>query len=224
MTPDPWRCTHKARLTDGTEVECSDQGGWTLDKQRKTWRASQPRDRSRRCWAHGPGTETHPHGPRGRTIKPNARVQRAAGLLLGLSPDVTRALVDATDELSMLGFPSSSNRGTNFLATDADPVGGDAARIHELTAWREDLRDAIVALEAKVDHLVGVVRQQRQVRWAHGVQLCADSQQGHAGSIEWGDPTCTELPTKGGLCASCYQRERRWRIDNGKPTTEAPAA
>lgn len=221
--PDRHRCTHKRRERDGTEVECSDAGGWTLDKAARTWRPSRPADKSRRCWAHGPGAEIHPIGPRPRRAKPNARLQRQAGLLLGIAPEVTRALADAQDELSLLGYPSSSG-GANYTASDCDPVGGDVARIMHLTAWREDMRDAIADMGNRVDALIRLVRVVRDIRWAHGVKLCAENQQGHVGSIEWGDPTCTELPVKGGLCPACYQRERRWRADHDMPSSEAPAA
>lgn len=221
---NPGRCTHIDRKRDGTEVECSDHGTWTLDRKAKTWRPCMPKDRSRRCWAHGPGSEVKPIGSIRRKVKPNARLQRSAGLLLGVSVEVTRALEEANEELSVLGFPGSSSKGTNYLATDADPVAGDAVRIGELTAWREDMRDAIDDIGNRVDALIRLVRVVRNVRWAHGVKLCAESQQGHIGSIVWGDPTCTELPVKGDLCQNCYQRERRWRADHELPSNEEPAA
>ena len=82
---NPHRCTHIERRRDGTEVECNETGGWTLDKAAKTWRPSKPSDKSRRCWAHGPGSDTKPHGPRTKRVQPNAKVQRAAALLLGVA-------------------------------------------------------------------------------------------------------------------------------------------
>lgn len=42
------------------------------------------------------------------------------------------------------------------------------------------------------------------------------------GSMEWGDPTCTNVPdgrpSYRGLCNACYQRERRW---SSEPRTAA---
>lgn len=219
-----WRCTHRARQRDGSEVECSDQGTYALDRAAKTWRPAEPSDRSRRCFAHGPGADTKPHGHRRRVTKPNARLQRVAGLLLGTSVDVTKALQAVDDELSQLGFPGSSSKGASYTTTDLDPVGGDAVRIHELTEWREALRDAIRSQERGADGLLRLVRRILNVNHAHGVKLCAENQQGREGSIEWGDPTCTELDTKAGLCSACYQAERKWRIAHDRPTVGVSAA
>jgi hypothetical protein len=41
--------------------------------------------------------------------------------------------------------------------------------------------------------------------------------QGRDGAIEWGDPTCTSIQTRGPLCDRCSKREYRWRIDHGLP-------
>ena len=122
MTDDsPKRCTHIATRHDGAKVECFAEGGWVLDKEARTWRPARPSDKARRCWAHGPGEVTRPIGHGGRRkVHPNAKLQRIAGLVLGASLEVTRALIDVNDELSMLGFPSSSSRGVSVLG---DPVG-----------------------------------------------------------------------------------------------------
>jgi hypothetical protein len=222
--PDRKRCTHKERQRDGTVVECSDAGTWKLDRKQRTWRPADPKDRSRRCWAHGPGSERPPIGRGGRRrAQPNARLQRVAALVARAALEVTKALQDVDDELSMLGFPSSSSRGVGMTNTEG-PVSRDALRIQELTDWREETRDAIADVEEQVDWLIRILGRVRNVRHAHGVRLCAENQQGRAGSIDWGDPTCTEIPTKGGLCSGCYQRERRWRGEHGMPTSEAPAA
>lgn len=223
--PDAKRCTQQTKLSDGTLVECSDIGGWTLDKARNTWRPSVGTDRSRRCWTHGPGSIVKPAGKGGRSkVQPNARLQRIAGVVLDLAPEVTQALQQVTDELSMLGFPSASSQGIRETTDDDGPVSRDAVRITELTAWREDLRDAIDDFGNRLDVLQHIVRRMRTLRHAHGVKLCAEHQQGRDGSIEWGDPTCTELPTKAGLCPKDYQAERRWRVAQGLPTSEEPAA
>lgn len=218
------RCTYKRRERSGNEVECSDVGMWAYDKTAKTWRPVKPTDKARRCWRHGPGSETTPIGPRRRRTKPNAKLQRVAGLLLGVSTEVTKALEDVHAELSTLGFPGSSSNGANFLATDMDPVAGDAVRIAELGSWREDMRDAITDLEQRTDALIRLVKRVRNINWAHGVKLCAEGQQGRQGSIEWGDPTCTELPVRSDLCRNCYDRERLWRVKHDVPGNEEPAA
>jgi hypothetical protein len=221
---NPWRCTHTTKQRDGAIIECSVPGMWRLDKVNKTWVPAKPTDKSRRCWAHGPGSVAKPAGRGGRRkVQPNARVQRMSGLLDGASRETTLALAEILDELSMLGFPSASSRGVCEVG-DEGPVSRDALRIVELTGWREDIRDGIDDLERKVTDFVRLLAQVRGVDYAHGVKLCSENQQGRQGSIEWGDPTCTELPTKHGLCAPCYLRERGWRIRNELPTSEVSAA
>jgi hypothetical protein len=228
------RCTHETRVPGTSQtIRCGDAGRWTFDRKAKTWRPSTGEaDRSRKCWAHGPGTVTTPIGPRARKPKPNIRTQRAVVHLLAIGTEITRALMDVNDELSLLGFPSHSTGGAGGAS---DPVGNDAARIYELTSWREDMRDAIQAVTDAVDHATRTVARQRRaapvlieheghMTGVAGIKLCADNQQGRAGSIEWGDATCTELPTQHGLCASCYQAERRWRKTNDLPGLEQPAA
>ena len=217
------RCTFQHRARDGSKVECSDVGMWTLDKGAKTWRPVLPTDRSRRCWAHGPGAEAKPHGARYRRVMPNARLNRVAGILEQMAPETTKALEEIVGELGQLGFPSSGHGGSSYLDAP-DPVAGDAIRIAELTGWREDLRDLIGAIEDHTNALVLLVARIRRVKHAHGVRLCNENQQGREGSIEWGDPTCSELPTQNGLCYSCYQRERRWRMAHGKPMSGASVA
>jgi hypothetical protein len=39
--------------------------------------------------------------------------------------------------------------------------------------------------------------------------------QGRDGAIEWGDPTCTRVPSRGPLCDPCALREWRWRKAHG---------
>jgi hypothetical protein len=57
------------------------------------------------------------------------------------------------------------------------------------------------------------------------VARCRDAQPGRDGVLDWGDPTCEELPVKAGTCSACYQRERRWRIGAGLAERDtAPAA
>jgi hypothetical protein len=43
-------------------------------------------------------------------------------------------------------------------------------------------------------------------------------------AVQWQDANCTDLASKGGLCARCYKRETRWRQANGKPSRSEPAA
>lgn len=226
MTVDAKRCTQAATVR-GATVECSDVGTWVLDKKLRTWRPALPTERARRCWAHGPGSEVKLAGRGGRRkSQPNARLQRMGGLILDIAPEVTKALEEINAELAVVGFPGSSSGGGASVTTDrnTEATSSAAVRIAELTAWREDLRGAIDDLPQRIDAIIHIVGMVRKVRHAHGVKLCAENQQSRIGSIIWGDPTCTELPTKNGLCSACYQAERRYRAENGLPSSSEPAA
>lgn len=232
------RCTHETRIPGSADkLRCGDKGAWTLDKKAKTWRASNPSDRSRKCWAHGPGSIQHAYGPRSRKTKPNARTQRVAVRLLAVGTEITRALEAVNDELSMLGFPGTSSTGGG--TGNLDPMGDDATRISDLSAWKEDLRDAITAVDDAAAHVIRLVARHRRlppaiVTWrdsngthvsgTQGIKLCCDALHDRDGSIEWGDPTCTEIPTRSGLCAACFERERRWRKANHFEDLAEPAA
>lgn len=47
---------------------------------------------------------------------------------------------------------------------------------------------------------------------------CRDGQLGKDGTIEWGDPLCSDPSEKHGLCARHYMRWYRWRRANGLDT------
>ncbi|MEJ7724316.1 MAG: hypothetical protein WKF64_08430 [Ilumatobacteraceae bacterium] len=40
---------------------------------------------------------------------------------------------------------------------------------------------------------------------------------GRDGAIEWADPTCTNVPSRGPLCDRCSKREYRWRTRHDLP-------
>lgn len=220
---DPHDCRHVIRQ-HGTETPCNQIAGWVYDSKAKTWRAAKPGEKKRHCWLHGPGSERPGPGRNRRLDQPNASVQRYAALLLGIAPEVTKALREVDEDLALLGFPSTS-RGGGMSGDDDGPVARDAVRIYELTEWREQLRDWVRVLGEDIDVGLDIIRQIRKLPpAAMGAKLCAENQQGRQGSIEWGDPTCTELPTKSGLCVACYHRERRWLTERELPTREHPAA
>jgi hypothetical protein len=82
-----------------------------------------------------------------------------------------------------------------------------------MTGDLDDLRD----MAANIIELINTF--QRQTDRALGVRApvatrCKDALHGRDGSLDWGDPTCEELPVKAGLCTACYHREYRWRRSN----------
>lgn len=177
--------------------------------------------------------------------RPNDRTQRAAAKLIGIAPDITRAVELLREELDSLGFPRRGGgtgkiRGGGLTLAVEHTDNGEKEIDHvpcttvektvidgsHRAGLREDLRDQITAVEDQVTALVRLTRHilGEPLPNAEGEPLCADKQRGREGVIEWGDPTCTELPIQGGLCFRCYQRERRWRTNVGLPDRAEPAA
>lgn len=84
------------------------------------------------------------------------------------------------------------------FSTELDTLREDAAAAIEMVNALAHMIDRAIGLRAPVD-----------------AARCRDSLPGRDGAIDWGDPTCEEIPAKAGLCSACYQRERRWRIGAG---------
>ena len=155
--------------------------------------------------------------------QPNDRAQRAAAKLLGIAPDITRAVEHLREELSVLGYPARSDGPKVAGGSSSTPTERDGTQAAHLSGMREDLRDTIVDIGQRIDALVRLVRHilGEAMPTADGEALCADVQKGREGAITWGDPTCTELPLgndNGGrrkLCARCEKREMRWRKEHG---------
>lgn len=49
----------------------------------------------------------------------------------------------------------------------------------------------------------------------HPVPRCTAT--GRDGNLEWSDPACTAIASRGPLCDRCAKREWRWRQDHGLP-------
>lgn len=169
--------------------------------------------------------------PRERRTEPNERVMRVASSLLDVATNVTVSLERCHEELSTIGRTGGgSGEKVSGSSSGRSSTERDAELIHELTAWREDMRDAIRDLE----HAATAVRHLSQrhlpaVAPAEaGNALCMDARHGREGFEEWGiypeNPNpelrrnpCRELTVRDGLCGNCLQRERRWREKMGLP-------
>lgn len=150
----------------------------------------------------------------------DVQLAAAAVLLERLAASYPSALGHLARELIVLdGQPSQASgagviRGSNDIEALTAVERVAAARVRfsvELDTLREDAQaviDMINALAHMIDRAVGL-------RAPVEVARCRDSLPGRAGSMDWGDPTCEEIPAKAGLCSACYQRERRWRIGAG---------
>ena len=159
--------------------------------------------------------------PRTRT---DVRLEAAGLLLASLADRYPEAIASLRRELDVVDGYSSATMQPRVAATaELTSVERAADLRWSMTGDLDDLRD----MAANIIELINTF--QRQTDRALGVRApvatrCKDALHGRDGSLEWGDPTCEELPVKAGLCSACYQRERRWRIANNlgpRDTAEA---
>jgi hypothetical protein len=159
--------------------------------------------------------------PRTRT---DVRLEAAGLLLASLADRYPEAIASLRRELDVVDGYSSATMQPRVAATaELTSVERAADLRWTMTGDLDDLRD----MAANIIELINTF--QRQTDRALGVRApvatrCKDALHGRDGSLEWGDPTCEELPVKAGLCSACYQRERRWRIANNlgpRDTAEA---
>lgn len=171
--------------------------------------------------------------PRARKMQPNDRVQRSAATLLDLGVPVTAAVHHLREQLDAIGYPSTARSGPAKLHDlpdpanpDADTTGDGACHAYELASMKEDLRDAITDIEKRINALARLVVAitNEPLPGLDGVALCSDNQHGREGVAEWGDPACTSIPAKSGLCTRDYQRERQWRVAADLADRSEPAA
>jgi hypothetical protein len=160
--------------------------------------------------------------PRTRT---DVRLEAAGLLLASLADRYPEAIASLRRELDVVDGYSSATMQPRVAATaELTSVERAADLRWTMTGDLDDLRD----MAANIIELINTF--QRQTDRALGVRApvatrCKDALHGRDGSLEWGDPTCEELPVKAGLCSACYQRERRWRLVNDLADRDtAPAA
>lgn len=81
--------------------------------------------------------------------------------------------------------------------------------------WLADIEQQCKLLAATVHDALGSGRRFIGTRVAVERPRCDST--GRDGSIEWADPTCANVPTRGPLCDRCSMREWRWRKARGLP-------
>jgi hypothetical protein len=115
-----------------------------------------------------------------------------------------------TDGYMGQGDSRVTSRGTS-------PPEAAAMRRQALAGELAGLHEAIDALDLSQRRLSHAAHNALRTSAPEEVQVrrCRDNQFGRDGALEWGDPTCEEIPIKAGLHEACYQRERRWRKAHG---------
>ena len=153
----------------------------------------------------------------------------AASLLLGnLAARLPVAIATLKRELDIVdGYPATTlGDGMSRSTADLTSVERAADARWKMSGNLDDLRDMAKTIVELVNTMATMTDRALGTRApAADVARCRDAQPGRDGVLDWGDPTCEELPVKAGTCSACYQRERRWRIGAGLAERDtAPAA
>ena len=153
----------------------------------------------------------------------------AASLLLGnLAARLPVAIATLRRELDIVdGYPATTlGDGMSRSTADLTSVERAADARWRMSGNLDDLRDMATTIVELVNTMNTMTDRALGTRApAADVARCRDAQPGRDGVLDWGDPTCEELPAKAGTCSACYQRERRWRIGAGLAERDtAPAA
>jgi hypothetical protein len=153
------------------------------------------------------------------------RIDRTVAGIIGLATSIGTKLPGARTELlrrlhTIDGFPAGTDTPkvvAKSELTTVEAAAGQRIRLEGDLHWLDDELNAVVLvlvnLHRECDRIIGYR--------ADGPGRC--SALGRQGAIEWADPNCWNAPDRGPLCASCYQRERRWRQQRGLPTREFAA-
>lgn len=152
--------------------------------------------------------------PRTRT---HVQLEATAHLLSILADRVLGAEAVLRRELDIVdGYASAVMQPRVHATAELTSVERAAELRRSMSADLDDLREMIAAivemvttLNRQTDRALG-----RRAPTAADVARCRDALHGRDGAVEWGDPTCEELPVKAGLCTACYHREYRWRRSN----------
>lgn len=167
------------------------------------------------------------------TTRPYRQYLALARLMELLATESSQALEHLINERNTIGWPTTTlgDGGSRATTTDTRPER-DSQQLLDLNALIDQITDDITTIAQLAASALDVTRQAKGHRVPRNPQglepptYCSQNQgQGRDGAIEWGDPTCLELPMKAGLCSACYQRERRWRLThNLQPRDTEPAA
>ena len=156
------------------------------------------------------------------TARPHRQYTALAGIMHLLATESAQALEHLIEERSHLGWPTTTmgDGGSRATSTDTRPERG-ASELLDINALIAQIQDDITTIASLASSALQVTRQAKGHRVPHNPQgidppvFCSANQMhGRQGAIEWGDPTCLNLPDKAGLCHACYLREWRWRKAN----------
>lgn len=168
-------------------------------------------------------------------IHPDRNIMTAALLLNAIATDVEKArrhlraearLLDGTPT-STSGADNNGSRGERTISvaytdehgeeqTDQVPVTiVEAAAINRQRI--DEIQDDLEAHVRGIVTMANEIARTTQRILATRIEVPRCTSKGRDGAIEWGDPTCFRVPSRGPLCDACAKREYRWRIARGLP-------
>ena len=152
-----------------------------------------------------------------RRTRTDIQLEAAAHLLANIAAKLPAAIDTLKRELDIVdGYASATMQPRVHATAELTSVERAADLRWSMSGDLDDLRDMatsiaemVATLNRQTDRALGI-----RAPTAADVARCRDSLHGRDGALEWGDPTCEELPSKAGLCGACYYREYRWRRAN----------
>lgn len=152
---------------------------------------------------------------------PNRRASDAAWKLGDLlAPRITTVLAHLRRELAIVDGWGGATMSDGMPRGSSDLTGVERAADARLTIGQHlaQIEDDLNAVCSLIDSLGHTLERASRLRAPEkpldAPVACRDAQPGRDGALEWGDPLCTSLAVKAGLCSACYQRERRWRLEH----------
>lgn len=160
--------------------------------------------------------------------QPNARLLSAADKLERYTAvQVTLAVEVLRDRIA---HAHEGGGGGERVHTSDMPNPTEAAGLSryalttELELGRDMITDACRCLDLLAKWAEDVQRWCAPADPVQQAQLCKHNQAGREGVLDWGDPLCDRMPTKGGLCGAHYMRWYRHRAEHGIDTSKDFAA
>jgi hypothetical protein len=154
------------------------------------------------------------------------RTDRTITSIVGLAEGLTTKLPAARavlleQRLQLDGLVGRAYDGDRITGGKAEltTVERLASQQQHIDRQLRDLSDNLNAVVLTLRNLHRDCDATCSTRTEHVIDQCRDGQVGKDGTLDWGDATCQDGATKGGLCSRHYMAWYRWRQANGVDTS-----
>lgn len=143
------------------------------------------------------------------------RLLAAARLVENLAKAVPEVHRHVDEQLRLLdGFGSGSPEVVVSSSSELTSVERAADERLRLQSWEADIEAACTLIAVAA---ADALRNCERVLGMRVTPPRCSGGMGRDGHLEWGDPACDKVRSRGPLCDACAQREYRWRVANGMP-------